>query len=435
MCDTIFVGKKILGDRTILAKNSDRHPNEPQAMLYFPPAEPKEEYVKTTYMKVNQVNYTNGILLSKPSWIWGGEMGINDRGVAIGNEAVFTKEAIEENRLLGMDMLRLALERSLSAQEAMRMITEFLEEYGQGGNGAYYGELNYHNSFLVADIDEGWLLETAGKYWAAKRIVGMCTISNALTIDNDFDLIHPEAVKHAVEKKWCKSEDDFEFAKAYSNKLYTYFSGANKRKERTEEFIRDESPEINPETVMKLLKDHQYDKDIKKGSMKNVCMHGGGIISNQTTASMICEIGKKTTIWATGTSAPCISTYKPIWFTDTETTLPYSKEPEGMAYWRLWEEFHRKFLFKRKETKDYLRKTMEEFQDDLLQKAEEAKDNQEKCAELTRFTFTESAKLAKRLGDKIDKEKNAMVSPIFRVYWGIQNARMKSEKKSYTVRF
>jgi len=435
LCDTIFVGRKILGDRTIFAKNSDRHPNEPQAMLYFPPAKPEEDFVKATYIKVKQVGQTNGILLSKPSWIWGGEMGINDKGVAIGNEAVFTRESVKEKSLLGMDMLRLALERTSSAQEAMSVIIDLLDEYGQGGNAAYHGELNYHNSFLIVDNDESWLLETAGKYWVAKRIEDFCTISNNLSIGNDFDLIHPDAINHAVEKHWCKSEDDFEFAKAFSDKIYTYFSGAKKRKEITEEFIRDETPEINPATVMKLLKNHQYDKDIKRGSMKNICMHGGGLISNQTTASMICEIGKKTTIWATGTSAPCISTYKPIWFTDAGTTLPYSNEPEGFAYWRQWEDLYRKFLFKDKETKEYVRKSVEEFQNDLLEEVNEIKGDQEEYAELTRFAFIESAKLASRLGDRLTKEKNALTSPIFSIYWSIQNARMRSEKKSYRVKF
>jgi secernin len=41
--------------------------------------------------------------------MWGAEMGANDQGVCIGNEAVFTKlmgPADLEERLLGMDIVR-----------------------------------------------------------------------------------------------------------------------------------------------------------------------------------------------------------------------------------------------------------------------------------------------------------------------------------------
>ena len=43
----------------------------------------------------------------------------------------------------------------------------------------------YHSSFIVADGEAAWVFETAGRYWAAKRVRGAATISNALTIGGD----------------------------------------------------------------------------------------------------------------------------------------------------------------------------------------------------------------------------------------------------------
>lgn len=48
------------------------------------------------------------MILSKPSWMWGAEMGANDQGVCIGNEAVWSvlDNAEKEEKLLGMDLVR-----------------------------------------------------------------------------------------------------------------------------------------------------------------------------------------------------------------------------------------------------------------------------------------------------------------------------------------
>ena len=65
--------------------------------------------LQCTYIEVKQAAHTHAVILSKPAWIWGAEMGSNEHGVAIGNEAVWTKlscpEDLEE-RLIGMDLLR-----------------------------------------------------------------------------------------------------------------------------------------------------------------------------------------------------------------------------------------------------------------------------------------------------------------------------------------
>lgn len=65
------------------------------------------------------------------------------------------------------------MERAKTAKEAVGVITALLTEHGQGGlcsEDHNFGQWTYHNSFVVADAKEAWLLETAGKFWAAKKV-------------------------------------------------------------------------------------------------------------------------------------------------------------------------------------------------------------------------------------------------------------------------
>ena len=46
-------------------------------------------------------------MLSRPAWLWGAEMGANEHGVCIANEAINAREpAAETEALLGMDLVR-----------------------------------------------------------------------------------------------------------------------------------------------------------------------------------------------------------------------------------------------------------------------------------------------------------------------------------------
>ena len=108
--------------------------------------------LRATYISVPQVRHTYACVLLKPHWIWGAEMGWNEFGLNIGNEAVFTREKREkQDGLIGMDLLRLALERCRSAKEALKLITTMIGEYGQGGNCGFHKAFYYDNAFLIAD--------------------------------------------------------------------------------------------------------------------------------------------------------------------------------------------------------------------------------------------------------------------------------------------
>nr|MBC7245255.1 C69 family dipeptidase [Chloroflexota bacterium] len=357
MCDTLVaVGEATADGTTILAKNSDREPNEAQVLTYIPRArhEPGSK-VKCTYIEVPQVAETYEVILSRPFWMWGCEMGANEHGVAIGNEAVFTREPYgKEPGLLGMDMMRLALERADTARKALDIIVELLATYGQSGNCGFQHKTYYHNSFIIADPEEAWVLETAGKYWAAERVRGVRTISNGLTIGNKWDLASPGLVEHAIEKGWCKSKEDFHFARCYSDFLYTRLDGCRPRQCRSTALLEEQQGRITPQVMMSVLRDHGSGavadatwNPSRGWVMDTICVHAGlgPTRPSQSTGAMVAHLARDLpTYWLTGTSGTCTGIFKPVYLGGAG--LPdLGPEPSGhydeQSLWWTHERLHR----------------------------------------------------------------------------------------------
>ncbi len=137
MCDTLVaLGNSTEDGSVIFGKNSDRLPNEAQVLRHFPRMEhPAGATVKCTYVEIPQASQTHEVLLSSPFWIWGAEIGVNEHGVAIGNEAVWSKEDYAEGGLLGMDLPRLGLERGETARRALE--TSGVDPIIRTGQGLY----------------------------------------------------------------------------------------------------------------------------------------------------------------------------------------------------------------------------------------------------------------------------------------------------------
>ena len=329
MCDTLGrLGQK----RSFFAKNSDRSPNEAQLMEYHEGKEGLSGQVQCTYISIPQAERTYAVLLSRPSWMWGAEMGINEFGLCIGNEAVFTKGAYGKTGLTGMDMVRLALERSKTAREALELLISLLETWGQGGNCGYDHDFYYDNAFLIMDRADLFVLETAGKQWVYKRYEA-ANISNRLSVGADGDGYSTGAA--------------FDFRKKHTEWVYTTFSGSGRRQAQ----LRSCLPEaVSISGCMAALRTH--DQKVKnpfaKGSVSSACMHYGGMVGDHTTASMVVSLeADRMVIWSTGTSTPCVSLFKP-WLFGTETVLPVTgaEDAAGLKYWTDAEVFRRKLLGK-----------------------------------------------------------------------------------------
>ncbi len=129
MCDTVIaMGSATARGGVLFAKNSDRERNEAQA-LETCPARPAEagRRRRLTYIEIDDEAATHACLISRPFWMWGAEMGANEHGVTIGNEAMHALIPAQRRRALtGMDLVRLGLERAASAAEAVEVITTLL---------------------------------------------------------------------------------------------------------------------------------------------------------------------------------------------------------------------------------------------------------------------------------------------------------------------
>lgn len=339
MCDTFVSLPGATADGSvILGKNSDREPNEAHHLLLIPATEHSAQRVRATYIDIPQVSHTHAVLLAKPYWIWGAEMGVNEHGVAIGNEAVFTKAPREKQPgLLGMDSLRLALERADRAEQAVEVITTLLTAYGQGGQAGHTHKLVYDNSYLISDRTEAWILETVGRDWAAQRVDRTASISNGLTLDT------AERASPALRGVRVRQRSDF---------LFTRFSDSAARQCRTSDALRTARGRIDVATAMRLLRDHGQasgDWSPSRGLMgQDVCAHAGfgPIRVAQAVGSMVSHVtADDIAVWFTGTSAPCTSVFKPVWF---DGGLPAEPQPgdrfDPATLWWRHEQLHRATL-------------------------------------------------------------------------------------------
>lgn len=386
MCDTfVSLSTATVDGSVILGKNSDREPNEAHELLLLPGSAATDDRVRATYIDIEQAPHTNAVILSKPYWIWGAEMGVNEHGVSIGNEAVFTKAKREPNPgLLGMDLLRLALERSGSADEAVEVITTLLTKHGQGGQAGHTHKLVYDNSFIVSDRQEAWVLETVGRDWAAQRVDATASISNGLT------LAHADRTSAGLRDVKVTDRSDF---------IYTRFSDSAARQCRTSDALRARRGRLDVVAAMRLLRDHGDagpDWSPATGvTGQTVCAHAGfgPIRVAQSTGSMVSHVtAKDITVWLTGTSAPCTSVFKPVWF---DGGLPDQKAPgkrfDPSTMWWRHELLHRATLRNYPERTAAYAKLRDDLESEFLADAAAASDRRaftEHC-----FAQTEAAEV------------------------------------------
>jgi dipeptidase len=257
MCDSVVaVGSETASGVTLFGKNSDRKGGECQPLVQLSEAHhPPRAVVQCTHVEIPQVAETYRVLGHSPWWVWGFEHGVNEHGVAIGNHTVFSNEPLEEEHgLIGMDLVRLGLERGRDAREALEVIATLLETHGQGGPARAPGGAGYHNSFLLADPESAWLLETSNRRWVARR-VSLEGVSNHIVLRDDWEISSRDLESFARAQGWWRSSGRVDVAAAYRNP-HVPARISEGRQGRARELLRSASGEHDLDTFRSLLRDH-----------------------------------------------------------------------------------------------------------------------------------------------------------------------------------
>ncbi len=247
---------------------------------------------------------------------------MNEHGVAIGNEKVWTTDDAKAApaALLGMDLVRLALERARSADEALDQLTGLLATHGQGGSGEQDHDEPYFSSFLIADATGGWIVETSGRTWAARPVGAGAAISNRISLDTD----------------WTRASADVAAGRSFQDwrdpKAPTAI--ADLRLDATRACIATgvaaHDDEFGPRDLVATLRDHGSGPWGAPGAAPDecspvptevdadwngvtVCMHLRGY--QATTASMVAELPTDPEAplraWV-ALGSPCVSVYVPV---------------------------------------------------------------------------------------------------------------------------
>ena len=351
-CDTmVALGSATRGRNTVFAKNSDRPQEEAQPLVMVAGSDHSGGYSGTQFIDVPQVGHTYRHVGSKPYWCAGYEHGFNEHQVVIGNEALPSKlKEAKTPKLVGMEVLRIGLERSRSAQEAVDVITGLVSEFGQGKFANSDGVRTYDNIYLIADPTSAYVVECVGHEWAVSQVKSLRSISNVSQIGDDGDRVSHGAELQATDQGLFNSGIDgqFSFSRVFGD-LNDSASGI-KRQCRSESMLNRGYGKLDVRSMMEVLSDHSDCEDSEelpvldiKGDV-SICLHrNSGESMGASTASLIadlCATGERLPVYWTGMYSPCMTVFMPVFI---EGDLPPMLAVGGPveSYESPWWDFYR----------------------------------------------------------------------------------------------
>lgn len=163
------------------------------------------EMMQVGGIELPQARETFGALGVQPVGEWGFAHGVNEHSVAIGVTQWQSRLASTAPTLTGAALVRLTLERSPSALHAIEILTDLVCRHGQGAI-----EVNTllprDHIFLIADRNEAYVLETAGRYWALLECHHTRVVTDVAMIRQDWRKLAPGLAEQVIQQGWWAND-------------------------------------------------------------------------------------------------------------------------------------------------------------------------------------------------------------------------------------
>lgn len=148
---------------------------------------------------------------------------MNEHGLTIAESTWGGREELAGSGMIDYgSLIYITLERAKTAREAIKIMTNLVNEYGYASEG---------ESFSIADPNEVWIMELIGKgkddkgaVWVARRIPDNAISGHAnhsrihtFPLNDPETLYSPDVIDFARQKGYFKGKDkDFDFSRAYA---------------------------------------------------------------------------------------------------------------------------------------------------------------------------------------------------------------------------
>ena len=269
-CTTILIGKGLTIDGSVIHAHNEDMGSSAVGRLWHVAAQTRKEgdFINVPYMTIpNQhdsysywasgnANNTSGLDISNQTKPYDSVLvGMNQWGVTMSCNWMNSKakNSIEKG-IRRYAIRQLILERAKTAREAVEIVGEFIEQYGQ----ADWGGLTYN----LSDTNESWVIETTTNNWVARRIKDneIWVVANRFRIGTDFDLSSHSLINNAIQQSWYnpKTEKQFNFAKAYGKPEFMNQAYDIAREERVYSLLENNKKLLTADDLFKVLRD-RYD--------------------------------------------------------------------------------------------------------------------------------------------------------------------------------